>query len=74
MMKILAPRQGTEIVVMDMNEKEIGRGVFRSMYAKPEGNYTVYECNDGAVMASGEHLVTLDGRSYKVSAPMGSSD
>lgn len=71
-MKILgAPQQGAKIEVMDMKQNQIGSGTFKSMYAKPKGNYTVYECDDGAIVVEGEHVLTVDGRAYRVSAPIG---
>lgn len=72
MIAIFTPELGSQIVVSQLDGTEIGRGTFLKLCPNPDGNITVYECNEGSIVVDGEHIVDVGGRKYSVSAPASS--
>jgi len=62
-------KTGDKIKVYDISETLIGEGTFKRVHLYPEDKKTQYECEELSIVAEGEHIVEVNGKTYKVSEP-----
>jgi len=59
-------QEGDELIIMDMKQKEIGRGKLVSF--KEGDDFTAYHFTNGACIAEGDHIVKKGDTQYKIRA------